>query len=244
MKLINNSDAAYLREAVRRGGPGMGSEIIEYGCLRFLSEGRLQLSYAIRDAKRLAEERRAPFIVGFTRQREILVAPMSERARFIDPLAIIITRHGSWSISDMNPRRFRSSGHTTDIPEWDTRMAPGYDDSKLVFALYTGFMDGTLLYGRFEADRRRCVPVLERAVKDCAKMAQGLGDKRGHVVLLDGTVSVERQWDLPDGTSVEVNPRDFLDGDVLLRDKVSDAARAAYEKFSKAAQSGRGAEGP
>ena len=222
----------------------MGSEVIEYGHLRFLSEGRLQLSHAIRDAKRLAGERCAPFIVGFTKQLDIMVAPMSEKARFIDPLAIIITRHGSWSISDMNPRRFRSSGHATDVPEWDTGMAPGYDDSKLMFVLYTGFMDGTLLYGRFEAGSQRCVPLLERAVEDCAKMAQGLGDERGYVVLLDGTISAEREWDLPDGTSVEINPRDFLDGDVLLRDKVSVAAKAAYEKFSKAAQSGRGTGEP
>lgn len=220
----------------------MNREIIEYGPLRFLSEGRLQLSYAIRDAKSLAEERSAPFIVGFTKQREIMVAPVSERARFIDPLAIIITRHGSWSISDMNPRRFRSSGHATDIPGWDIGMAPSYDDSKLVFVLYTGFVEGMLLYGRFEAGSQRCVPLLERAVEDCAKMAQAFGEERGYVVLSDGAISVELL--LPDGASVEVNPRDFLDGDVLLRDKVSGAAGAAYEKFSKVAQSGRGTEGP
>lgn len=217
----------------------MGREIIEYGPLRFLSEGRLQLSYAIRDAKRLAEERSAPFIVGFTKQREIMVAPMSEKARFIDPLAFIITRHGSWGISDMNPRRFRSSGHATDIPEWDIGMAPGYDASKLMPVLYTRFTEGALLYSRFEAGSQRCVHLLERAVEDCAKMAQAFGDERGYVVLLDGDINV-LQRELPDTTSMEINPRDFLDGDVLLRGKVSDAAKAAYEKFSKAAQSRRG----
>ena len=219
----------------------MGREIIEYGSLRFLSEGRLQLSYAIRDAKRLAEERSEPFIIGFTKQREIMVAPMSEKARFIDPLAFIVTRHGSWGISDMHPLRFRSSGHATDVPEWDAEMPKRYDDSKLVFVLYTGFVDGMLLYGKFEAGSQRCVAVLETAVEDCAKMAQEFGEERGYVVLSDGAISVELL--LPDGASVEINPRDFLDGDVLLRDKVSDAAKAAYEKFSKAVQSGRGTGG-
>ena len=98
----------------------MGSEIIEYGHPGFLSEGRFQLGCAIRDAKRLAKEHSAPFIIGFARQREITVAPISEKARFIDPLAFIITRHGSWGTSDMHPLRFRSSGHATDVPEWDT----------------------------------------------------------------------------------------------------------------------------
>lgn len=220
----------------------MGREIIEYGCLRFLSEGRLQLSYAISDAKRLAAERYAPFIIGFTKQRKVMVAPISEKARFIDPLAFIITRHGSWGISDMHPLRFRSSGHDTDVPEWDAETPKRYDDSKLMHVLYTGFVDGMLLYGEFEAGSQRCVTVLEMAVEDCAKMAQGFGEERGYVVLSDGAISVQR-LELPDGASMEINPRDFLDGDVLLRDKVSDAAKVAYEKFSKAAQSGRGTGG-
>ena len=233
MKLINNSDAACLCEVVRRGGFGMGREMIEYGSLRFLSEGRLQLSYAIRDAKRLAEERSEPFIIGFTKQREIMVAPISEKARFIDPLAFIVTRHGSWGISDMYPLRFRSSGHDTDVPEWDAEMPKRYDDSKLMVVLYTGFVDGMLLYKGFEAGgRRKCITVLEMAVEDCAKMAQGFGEERGYVVLSDGSISV--QLELSDGASMEINPRDFLDGDVLLRDKVSNAAKTAYEKFSKA----------
>jgi len=216
----------------------MGHEIIEYGGLRFLSEGRLQLAYAIRDAKKLAKKHSAPFIIGFTKQREIMVAPVSERAKFIDPLAFIVTEHGSWRISDMHPHRFLASGHVMGTPE-DIETAKGYDDSKLVFILYTGFIDGTILYGRFEAGSQRCVAVLERAIEGGAKMAQGHGDERGYVVLLDGTISVERRWELPEGTSMEIRPNDFLDGDVLLRDRVSDAAKAAYEKFSQVTQYGR-----
>lgn len=213
--------------------------IIEYGYLRFLSEGRIQLAEALRDARKLAEKHSAPFIIGLAKQKGgIMVAPMFERERFVDPLAGIVTAHGSWSVSDVYSHRIGAPRLIWGTPE-DIEIFQKHDDSGLVFKLYDGIAYGKIQCGRFEAGNQRCIPVLESAIEDGAKMAQERGNGHSHVVLIDGTISVYSPWDSSDTDtkpigSLEVEPRDFLDGNMLLRDKVSDAAKAAYEKFSKA----------
>ena len=57
--------------------------LVEYGGLRFLSEGRVQLGYAMSCADSLVKLHKCPFIVGLT-ANGIMVAPFSERDRFLD----------------------------------------------------------------------------------------------------------------------------------------------------------------
>jgi len=169
-----------------------------------------------------------------------MVAPISAKARFVDPLTAIVTAHGSWGVSDMRSRRFGRPPRIVGAPE-DIEMFEGLDDSGLVLMLYEGVAYGKKQCGRFEAGNRRCIAVLEGAIEDGAKMAQAFGDERGYMVMVGGAICVERRWDSPGGAGVGIRPQDFLDGEALMRDKVSDAAKAAYEKFSWAVESRRDA---
>ena len=221
--------------------------IIKYGHLRFLSEGRIQLAEALGDAKRLVKKHSAPFIIGLAKQKGgLMVAPVSERAKFVDPLAGIVTAHGSWSVSDMHSHRIGAPRLIWGTPE-DIEIFRTHDDSGLVFKLYDGIAYDKIQCGRFVAGNQRCITVLESAIEDGAKMAQEYGNERSHIVLADGTISVYCPLDSSDADTkplgfLEVKPRDFLDGGALLRDNVSDAAKAAYEKFSRALESRVGAE--
>ena len=222
--------------------------IIEYGHLRFLSEGRIQLAGALSDAKKLVKKHSAPFIIGLAKQKGgIMVAPISEREKFVDPLAGIVTAHGSWSVSDVHSHRIGAPRSIWGTPE-DIEIFQGHDDSGLVFKLYDGIAYGKIQCGRCKAGSQRCVTVLESAIEDGAKMAQERGNECSRIVLADGAISVYCPRDSSDADTksldfLEVKPRDFLDGDALLRDSVSDAARAAYEKFSRASKFRAGAEG-
>ncbi len=100
--------------------------IVEYGDLGFLSEGRLQLSVAIRCAQRLSNIHHKPFIVGMAEREitvapvsarqspavgdatlvnpsEITVAPVSARECFVEQAACVVTRHECWSLPDNLP---------------------------------------------------------------------------------------------------------------------------------------------
>ena len=76
--------------------------VVEYGGLRFLSEGRMQLGEAVSCADNLVKLHKCPFIVGLTAEG-IMVAPLSERDRFLDVTSCVTTESGFWSMSDKLP---------------------------------------------------------------------------------------------------------------------------------------------
>ena len=76
--------------------------MVEYGSLRFLSEGRMQLGGVVSCAGNLVELHGCPFIVGLT-AKGIMVAPLSERNRFLDVASCVVTKNGAWSMSDKLP---------------------------------------------------------------------------------------------------------------------------------------------
>ena len=84
-----------VRDALTKG-------TIEYGRLGFLSEGRIQIDVAAACADKLVRMHHAPFIVGLT-DMGITVAPMSERERFVEQAACVVTRQGCWSLADRIP---------------------------------------------------------------------------------------------------------------------------------------------
>ena len=84
-----------VRNALTRG-------IMEYGRLGFLSEGRFQIGEAADRAQKLVRMHHGPFIVGLT-DAGITVAPMSERERFVEQAACVVTRQGCWSLADRIP---------------------------------------------------------------------------------------------------------------------------------------------
>ena len=76
--------------------------MVEYGSLGFLSEGRWQLSNAVSCARQLVKLHKCPFILGLT-SKGIIVAPLSERDRFLDVASCVVTKNGVWSMSDKLP---------------------------------------------------------------------------------------------------------------------------------------------
>lgn len=78
------------------------SGIVEYGGLRFLSEGRIQLSKASECAFNLAKLHDKPFILGLTKNG-IMIAPLSEKSNFLDVASCVVTKNGFWSMSDKLP---------------------------------------------------------------------------------------------------------------------------------------------
>ena len=76
--------------------------MVEYGGLRFLSEGRVQLGEAVSCASNLVKLHECPFIVGLT-AKGIMIAPLSERDRFLDVASCVATENGFWSMSDKLP---------------------------------------------------------------------------------------------------------------------------------------------
>ena len=76
--------------------------LVEYGGLRFLSEGRVQLGYVMSCADSLVKLHKCPFIVGLT-ANGIMVATFSERDRFLDVASCVTTENGFWSMSDKLP---------------------------------------------------------------------------------------------------------------------------------------------
>ena len=76
--------------------------MVEYGGLGFLSEGRWQLSDAVSCAHNLVKIHKCPFILGLT-ANGIMVAPISEKDRFLDVASCVVTKNGFWSMSDKLP---------------------------------------------------------------------------------------------------------------------------------------------
>ena len=100
--------------------------IVEYGALGFLSEGRIQIRIAIICAQRLNDIHHEPFIVGLAKsdipatlrferdlryktgksnplEYDIMVLPLSERDRFVEQAACVVTGHECWSLPDNLP---------------------------------------------------------------------------------------------------------------------------------------------
>ena len=73
--------------------------IVNYGGLGFLSEGRNQLRDALGCANSLIQLYKSPFIVGQT-DKGIMVAPLSERDKFLVVGSCVVTKNGYWSMSD------------------------------------------------------------------------------------------------------------------------------------------------
>ena len=76
--------------------------IVEYGGLRFLSEGRCQTGEAVSCAHTLAELHGCPFIAGLT-AKGVTVAPLSEKDRFLDVASCVVTKSGVWSMTHTLP---------------------------------------------------------------------------------------------------------------------------------------------
>ena len=76
--------------------------IVEYGGLRFLSEGRCQTGEAVSCAHMLAELHGCPFIAGLT-AKGVTVAPLSEKDRFLDVASCVVTKSGVWSMTHTLP---------------------------------------------------------------------------------------------------------------------------------------------
>ena len=76
--------------------------VVEYGSLRFLSEGIIQTGEAVSCAHRLVKLYGYPFIVGLT-DKGVTVAPLSEQDRFLDVASCIVTENEVWSMSDKLP---------------------------------------------------------------------------------------------------------------------------------------------
>ncbi len=111
--------------------------IVEYGPLGFLSEGRIQIGVALECAERLSDIHHEPFIVGLTvydatgtllsdlrhasgirhSPDDIMVTPLSERDRFVEQAACVVTGHECWSLPDKLPdtREYRHWG--IDVPD-------------------------------------------------------------------------------------------------------------------------------
>ncbi len=189
----------------------MVNGIIEFGSLRFLSEGRLQLDYAFSTTQQLVARHSKPFILGYTK-KGIGIAPMSEKSQFIDPLSYIVTKHGIWSISDIHCIRVAAVN------------------------LYEPLGYGNKRYDRYFKQDCNLVIKLENAFEDAVKMPTRR-DPRYVVLDQHGNVSLEPGRDrcvkYP-VISIKVNPSEFLDGDVLLQDKIRDMAEDTFKQFNVA----------
>ena len=104
LELVDNVEYHHysVEEMVPRVRDALARGIMEYGGLRFLSEGRFQIGEAADRADKLVRMHHAPFIVGLT-DSGITVAPLSERGRFVEQAACVVTRRGCWSLADRIP---------------------------------------------------------------------------------------------------------------------------------------------
>ena len=105
-KIVLVDNVAYheysVEEMVPRVRGVLTKGMVEYGGLGFLSEGRIQLGGAMSCAESLVEFHGCPFIVGLT-AKGIMIAPLSERDRFLDVTSCVVTENGFWSMSDKLP---------------------------------------------------------------------------------------------------------------------------------------------
>ena len=126
--LVLSDQCAYkeysVEQMIPRARNALTRGIIDFGSLGFLSEGREQLQGVFRYAGMLVEMHGEPFITGWidkkTRtvaqserdnpasilsdmSKSIVIAPLSERDRFLDVASCVVTKNGFWSMSDKLP---------------------------------------------------------------------------------------------------------------------------------------------
>ena len=202
-----------LEEAVSRTYDFLVNGILEYGPLRFLSEGRVQLTYAMNDARRMVGMRGVHFILGYT-GNGITLAPQSEESRFCAPLSCVVARHGFWTLSSLHSCKLGSA--------WPMHV------------LYIAIMGGKS-YGRFAAHRGECAIRLENALEDAVRLSAfrkvlcevGLTD--------DGTIEMHTEQSGSYGcdhvASMQVLPGQFPDSWELLPGRIRSAARDTYERL-------------
>ena len=156
-----------VRNALTRG-------IIGFGGLGFLSEGRVQLNYAVMYARRLVRLHGGQFIVGladssittasqserehftdvqFGKSTSIAVASISERNHFVDYASCVVTKHGSWSLLDRIPdsdayrtsRKMRMNLNTVHVSDRRS-IRIGWEDAFIY--------DAILEYGKVKRTRQ------------------------------------------------------------------------------------------
>jgi len=211
---------------------------IEYGSLGFLSEGRMQLARVLEDAGKLVKKHGRPFVAGLGKENGIMVSPMSERSKFVAPLSCVIAKSGFWSVSDMHSDRILPP-HSYIVTTTEADTLTRLDNTGPLFMLYDGIAYGKKSYGRFEAGRTSSVSDLESAIEDAAGMSRHF-DGVPYCVILgrDGFIHVQdkagyAQSHQSGGAFLDVDPGQFLDGGVPLRERISAAAKDAYGKFSR-----------
>ena len=210
-------------EMIPRMHDFLANGIIKYGHLRFISEGRLQLTGALKDARKMVKKRGRPFILGLSKKHGIMTAPMSEKSEFFAPLSCVITKSNCWSVSDM---------HSDVIPE--PRDLRGGESPMRV--LYNGIAYGVKQYGWYESSQDRCISNLERAFEDAVNMPRcenpNCVGRRGRKIIMQP--KEKQMLKRNDYGFLEVDPREFLDGSMLLREKITAAAKDAYGQLGGA----------
>lgn len=222
-------------EMVPRAHSCLVNGIIGYGHLGFLSEGRMQLARVLNDAKKMAERHSRPFIAGQSKEGGIMIAPLSEGSRFFAPLSCVVARSGFWTVSDMHSDRILPP-HSCIVTTTETDSLARLDNTGPLFMLYEGIAYGRKHYGGFKAGRDSRVLDLESALEDAARMSRHRGVSHGIFLDGSGSIRVERSNDSEDHTCdafLEVDPKEYFDGDLLLREKIGAAARAACERLSR-----------
>ena len=202
-----------LEEAVSRTYDFLDRGILEYGPLRFLSEGRVQLTYAMNDARRMVGMRGVHFILGYT-GNGITLAPQSEESRFCAPLSCVVARTGYWSLSSIHSCRLDRV--------WDLSVRD---------MLYIA-MTGSKSYGGFAANRGECVIRLENALEDAAGLSAFRKIPCEVGLTADGTIEMHREQSLHGHdhvASLQVLPGQFPDSPRLLPGRIRSAARDAYD---------------
>ncbi len=128
--------------------------IIEYGNLRFISEGRNQLHEVLNDARKMSEMYNKPFIAGLSKKRGIMIAPVSEKSQFIAPLSCVISKSCFWNISSMCSHRIGCRGSII-----------GTDP---MLMLYNGIAYGRKEYGLFQHKSEIGMIQIVQAFEDAA----------------------------------------------------------------------------
>ncbi len=232
-------DAAYHHYAIDAMVPRVYECLVygikSYGALRFLSEGRMQLAHVLGDAKKMTNKHGVPFIVGWSKENGIMMAPVSRQSRFVESLACIISKSGYWNISDMHSSRiFRPDYYVVGKHEIDT--LDRLDNTGALFMLYEGMAYGNKRYGAFRVNMGRDMAIaqLENAFEDAAKLSTfrkvqfyvGLNNQSG--------ISVQKKKEALSGiilyVSFTVNPNELYDGTILSYDGIKSAARDAYDE--------------
>ena len=202
-----------LEEAVSRTYDFLVNGILEYGPLQFLSEGRMQLDYALNDARWTVGMRGMHFILGYTRNG-ITLAPQSEESRFCAPLSCVVARHGFWTLSSLHSCKLDSA--------WPMSV------------LYFAMKSGRKSYGRFAAHRGECAIRLENALEDAVRLSAFRKVPCEVGLTADGTIEMHAEQSLggyDHVASLRILPGQFPDSPRLLPDRIRSAARDAYDSL-------------